>query len=84
MVTFNSTQRTFVPTAPKPEIDELLPDIPGGEPGLLPAALTGDNLKVWFTIPLYSDPVAGEEKYELFVDDKKDAIATRCGSRYNH
>lgn len=77
MVTFNSTQRTFVPTAPKPEIDKLLPDIPGGEPGLLPAALTGDNLKVWFTIPLYSDPVAGEEKYELFVDDKKDAIATR-------
>jgi hypothetical protein len=77
MVTFNSTKRSCNITAPKPEVIGLLDDVPGGEPGLLPAALTGDNLKVWFTIPLYSDPVAGEEKYELFVDDETKAIATR-------
>lgn len=78
MVTFNSTQCPNGKTAPKPEIEGLLPDVPGGEPGLLPVGLTGDNLKVWFTIPLYSAPPYGEEKYELFVDDRVDAITTRC------
>lgn len=77
MATFNNTKRSRDPTAPAPEVIGLLPDVPGGEPGLLPAALMGDNLKVWFTIPLYSDPRYGEEKYELFVDDVTDAIATR-------
>lgn len=77
MVTFNRTQRSFDPTAPKPEVDGLLPDVPDGEPGLLPVALTGDDLNVWFTIPTYSDPAAGQEKYELFVDNDTGAIDTR-------
>ncbi|WP_130903385.1 hypothetical protein [Pseudomonas sp. Sample_22] len=77
MVTLNSTQRFLAPPAPKPEVIGLIEDVLDGEPGLVPVALTGDNLKVWFTIPLYSDPDVGEETYELFVDDKTDAIATR-------
>lgn len=77
MVIFNNTQRSFIPTAPKPEVDGVLPDVPGGQMGLLPVALTGDDLKVWFTIPTYSDPTAKQEKYELFADDDTDAIDTR-------
>jgi hypothetical protein len=77
MVISNRTKRALDPTFPKPEINGMLDDKPGGEPGLLPVTLTGADLKVWFTIPPYSDPTKGREKYELFVDDETDAIATR-------
>ncbi|MHC8354419.1 hypothetical protein ACYZTL_04060 [Pseudomonas sp. LB3P81] len=77
MVTYNTQQRSFDPTAPKPEVEGLLPDVPGGELGLLPEALTRADLKVWFTVPPLSNPTLWEEKYELFVDDDSDAIATR-------
>ncbi|NWL23408.1 hypothetical protein [Pseudomonas umsongensis] len=77
MVSSNRTLRVVDPTFPKPEIIGMLDDKPGGEPGLLPVALTGADLKVWFTIPRYSDPTKGQEKYELFVDNDTAAIATR-------
>jgi hypothetical protein len=77
MVTSTNPKRSCNITAPKPDVIGLLPDVPGGEPGLLPSALTGDDLKVWFAVPLYSKPELGQEKYELFVDDVTDAITTR-------
>lgn len=77
MVTYNNQRRSSDPTFPKPEVEGLLGDVPDGEPGLLPELLTRTDLKVWFTIPPFSDPMLNEEKYELFVDDQTDAIATR-------
>ncbi|WP_256832432.1 hypothetical protein [Pseudomonas sp. Pse1] len=77
MVTLNDTPRSFNPTAPKPEVKELLPDVPSGQPGLLPEAATRADLKVWFTVPQYSDPAMAEEKVELFVDGQDVAITTR-------
>jgi hypothetical protein len=53
---------------PQPEVSGLLPEVPGGEPNLIPATLTHDDLKVWFTVPAHSDPSADEETVELFVD----------------
>jgi hypothetical protein len=62
---------------PPPEIDGFLPDIPGGATNLLPEALTRGDLKVWFTVPEHSDPSAGKETVELFVDDNPDPVVTR-------
>ncbi|WP_460123371.1 hypothetical protein [Pseudomonas sp. S2_C03] len=62
---------------PPPEVVGLLPDKPGGETNLLPEALTRTDLKVWFTVPLYSDPTKGEEKVELFVDNNPNPLVVR-------
>jgi hypothetical protein len=77
MVTFTHLQRSFTASASEPEVRELLPDVPDGEPGLVPAASTDADLKVWFTVPKYSNPNLEEEKVELFVDNEPDPIATR-------
>lgn len=53
---------------PAPEVEGLLEDLPGGAVNLLPVTLTYDDVKVWFTVPVLSDPSAGEETVELFVD----------------
>lgn len=55
-------------TLPEPEVSGLLPDVPGGEPNLIPETLTHDDLKVWFTVPAHSDPSTAKETVELFVD----------------
>ncbi|EJM69723.1 hypothetical protein [Pseudomonas sp. GM55] len=65
---------------PEPEISGLLPDVPGGQPNLIPVTLTHDDLKVWFTIPAHSDPSLERETVELFVDyadDKSIPISER-------
>lgn len=62
---------------PAPEVVGLLPDKPGGETNLLPEALTRTDLKVWFTVPLFSDPDKGEEKVELFVGNNPNPVAVR-------
>ncbi|MCJ8205289.1 hypothetical protein [Pseudomonas sp. RGM2987] len=60
-----------------PRIDELLPDVPGGEINLLPEACTHADLKVWFELWNYSDPTEGEESVELFLDDDVNPVDSR-------
>jgi len=77
MVKSRSARVSPIPEMPKPEIDGLLPDVPGGETSLLPEALTHTDLKVWFTVPLNSHPEVEEETVELFVDGSPNALVTR-------
>ncbi|MCP2073944.1 UNVERIFIED_ORG: hypothetical protein J2Y77_003380 [Pseudomonas lini] len=60
-----------------PSVEELLDNIPGGEPNLLPEAATHDDLKVWFELWEHSDPKLGEESVELFLDDNPDPVDRR-------
>jgi hypothetical protein len=53
-----------------PRVEELLANIPGGQPNLLPEAATHDDLKVWFELWAHSEPQLGEESVELFLDDQ--------------
>ncbi|MDN4547484.1 hypothetical protein, partial [Pseudomonas sp. C32] len=75
MVVFNRRQRTE-DLLPKPVIDELLPDLPGAETGLLPVASTGGDLKVWFSVPPLAEPSKGETA-RLFVDNQANPIDER-------
>lgn len=77
MVQFSENRSPRIPTMPAPEVQGLLPDIPGGETNLLPEALTRTDLKVWFTVPVNSDPTIGKETVELFVDGNPRALVCR-------
>ncbi|CAI8722495.1 hypothetical protein [Pseudomonas sp. IT-P4] len=77
MVKSRSAGVSPIPEMPPPEINGLLPEVPGGETNLLPEALTHTDLKVWFTVPLNSHPEVAEETVKLFVDGSQDALVTR-------
>lgn len=77
MVQFSDNRSPRIPTMSAPEVQGLLPDIPGGETNLLPEALTRTDLKVWFTVPVNSDPTKGKETVELFVDGNPTPLVTR-------
>ncbi|MDO7897847.1 hypothetical protein [Pseudomonas citrulli] len=62
---------------PAPSVDELLDDIPGGEPNLLPEAATHGDLKVWFELWTWSDPTLAEESVKLFFDADPDPVDFR-------
>ncbi|PMZ89978.1 MULTISPECIES: hypothetical protein [unclassified Pseudomonas] len=81
MVKSSSVRSSRNPEMPPPEIDGLLPDVPGGETNLLPEALTHSDLKVWFTVAENSHPDIAEETVELFVDGNPNALVTRRWSQ---
>lgn len=61
----SNQQRSLLPA---PRVTTL-PDIPGGQPGLLPAEATSKDLKVGFDQLVDSDPTQGQETVRLIWDD---------------
>lgn len=76
----NSPSSSSPGLLPEPRVDEVLDNVPGGEPNLLPEAKTHDDLKVWFELWEHSDPTLGEESVELFFDDVSVDIRSWSGA----
>jgi hypothetical protein len=67
---------------PAPRVEELLPNVPGGQNNLLPEAATHSDLKVWFELWEHSSPDLGEESVELFLDGGPDSVDRRTWNAF--